>query len=144
MRKLVGIALLLLFPAFASAETSGSYFAVIVSDAEASSEWYQSTLGLAETSRLEDEGRYKIINLHGPGLFVELLQLESATARPEGRIQGPFKVGMLVADLDAYLDSLPDGMPKPDVIRDERNKLLLIQLRDPDNFIVQIMQLLTE
>jgi hypothetical protein len=30
------------------------------------------------------------------------------------------------------------------VIVDERNGVLLIQLRDPDNYIVQIMQLIAE
>jgi hypothetical protein len=31
-------------------------------------------------------------------------------------------------------------MERPEIINDDRNRLLLIQLRDPDNHVVQIMQ----
>jgi catechol 2,3-dioxygenase-like lactoylglutathione lyase family enzyme len=138
------LVLSLLYPVVANAEVGGSYFAVIVDDAEASSTWYRSILGLDEASRLTEEGRYDIINLRGPGIFVELLQLDAAAERPEGYIEGPFKVGLLVSDLAAFLEKLPDGMEHPAVIDDERNGVLLVQLRDPDNYIVQIMQLITE
>lgn len=122
----------------------GSYYAVIVTDIETASAWYENTLGLEETSRLADEGRYVIVNLGRPGLAVELLQLEAADTRPEGYVTGPFKIGMLVADLDALMASLPAGTEPPRVIEDEKNGLLLVQIRDPDGNIVQVMQRLDE
>lgn len=123
---------------------NGSYYALVVADIDAASAWYGETLGLEETSRLADEGRYAIVNLGRPGLAVELLQLAAASARPEGYLTGPFKIGMLVADLDAFLATLPADIETPRVIEDEENGLLLVQLRDPDGNIVQIMQRLAE
>ncbi|MDX1556011.1 MAG: VOC family protein, partial [Xanthomonadales bacterium] len=99
-----------------------------------------STLGLEEVSRLTDEnGRYDIINLSRDGLFVELVQLRDAQARPEGRLEGPFKVGFLVADLDAFLAALPADRERPEVVEDQRNGLKMVQLRDPDGTVVQVM-----
>ena len=144
--------LFVLIIAFASASVvaedttavTGSYFAVIVSDVETASTWYQETLGLEEKTRFTEEGRYDVINLAGSQLFVELLELAAAEERPEHRVEGPFKVGMLVRDIDVFIASLPDSIEPPEIIADERNNLLLIQLRDPDNYIVQVMQLLEE
>ena len=81
------------------------------------------------------------MNLSGEGVFVELLQLQGAAARPEGSVNGPFKMGILVTDLDGFVNTLPIDSGRPEVIRDERNGLGLIQLRDPDGNIVQIMAL---
>jgi catechol 2,3-dioxygenase-like lactoylglutathione lyase family enzyme len=143
--KLKHLAILtVLFPLVATAEIGGSYFAVSVDNATASSTWYQSVLGLEEVSRTTEEGRYDVVNLSAPGIFVELLQLDAAAARPEGYIEGPFKVGMLVSDIGAFLNTLPAGVERPELIHDERNALLMIQLRDPDNYIVQVMQLIVE
>lgn len=123
------------------ADLEGSYFAVIVSDIEASQQWYESTLGLKPTSTLSEDGRYIIVNLQKPGLFVELLELQSAHERPEHRFEGAFKVGILVSDLEKFVASLPDSVTKPEVINDQTNKLRLVQLRDPDGNIVQVMEL---
>lgn len=133
-----------LMPVLAAAEVSGSYFAVIVSDVSVSSAWYRSVLGLEEVSRSTEEGHYDVINLAGPGIFVELLQLNAAGPRPEGYTEGPFKVGMLVTDIGAFLNTLPVDAERPALIHDEQNGLLLVQLRDPDNYIVQVMQLIAE
>lgn len=89
MKLKLAAALLVLAPVLAFAEVSGSYFAVIVKDVEASSAWYQSVLGLQAKARRTEEGRYDIVNLGGPNLFVELLQLDAAAARPGGYIEGP-------------------------------------------------------
>lgn len=123
-----------------SGNVKGAYFAVIVSDIEISSRWYQSVLGLDVQTHMQEEGSYDIVNLTGPGIAVELLKLEAAVRRPEGFIEGPFKVGVLVADLGGFVSALPDNMERPEIINDDRNRLLLIQLRDPDNHVVQIMQ----
>lgn len=137
-RAFIFICLILSTQAYA--QVAGSYFAVIVSDMNASAAWYSEVFGLKEQSRLQQEGRFDIVNLAGEGIAVELLDLESATSRPEGYITGPFKVGLLVADLEEFVRGLPDGIERPEIVDDERNSLRMIQLRDPDNNIVQVMQ----
>ena len=122
------------------AKIQGSYFAIIVSDVEASENWYETVLGLQELSRSNERGRYKITNLSGPGIFVELLQLDAASARPGGQIEGPFKVGMLVDDLTSFAASLPAVAGDPKIVYDNENDVLVLQLRDPDNNTVQVMQ----
>ncbi len=125
-------------------DVNGSYFALIVSDVDGSSGWYKAVLGLEHVSRSTEAGRYDIINLIGPNIFVELLQLPHAGARPGGQTQGPFKVGMLVEDIERFAAKLPAAVSPANIIFDEVNNLLVLQLRDPDNNTVQVMQLLEE
>ncbi len=126
------------------AGTEGSYFSVIVSDIEKSAAWYRRVLGLEEKTRLDGGGQFQIVNLHGPGLFVELIATDSALDRPEGRIEGPFKVGLLVPDLDHFLTRLPESMQRPELVTDTRNALRLVQILDPDGNTVQVMQAIAE
>ena len=144
LRRLVAFtALLATWPGAAlAANVNGSYFAVIVSDVDASAAWYRSVLGLQTVSRLSKDGEYDIVNLHGPGIFVELLELPAALGRPAGDIQGPFKVGMLVDDLPAFVAGLPDSEPEPKQFQDDELGLSAIQLVDPDGNIVQVMMTL--
>lgn len=136
------VCMVLSLAAFARADTSisGSYFAVIVRDVDVSTGWYRSVLGLEPGTRLTEPGRYDIVNLQGPGLHVELLELADAASRPAGFVHGPFKVGMLVDDLEGFVDGLPASLPRPQIIEDAQNGLALIQLRDPDGNVVQVMQ----
>lgn len=122
------------------ATIEGSFFAVIVSDVEASRNWYQTVLGLEQVSRATERDRYDIINMSGPGLFVELLELGAAAERPGGQIEGPFKVGMLVDDLTAFAAGLPAAESEANIVYDQRNEVLILQLKDPDNNTVQVMQ----
>ena len=142
------IIFVLIFPiAICSAEETeiqGSYFALIVSDVDGSSSWYQAVLGLQETSRSTEKGRHDIVNLVGPGILVELMQLEHASERPGGQIQGPFKVGMLVEDIEQFAATLPAAVSPANIIFDRGNNLLVLQLRDPDNNTVQVVQMLEE
>lgn len=145
------VALLVCLPTMAIAQDEettatiqGSYFAVIVSDVEAARNWYQTVLGLTESSRTAERGRYDIINMVGPGLFVELLSLDAAVSRPGGQIEGPFKVGMLVDDLTAFAAGLPAAASPAEIVYDRKNSVLVLQLRDPDNNTVQVMQKVAE
>lgn len=126
------------------ATIEGSFFAMIVSDVEASRNWYQTVLGLEEVSRSTERGRYDIINMAGPGLFVELLELDAAAERPGGQIEGPFKVGMLVDDLTAFAAGLPATTAEANIIYDQKNSVVLLQLKDLDNNTVQVMQKVEE
>lgn len=147
MKARLFLAMLILLPFTANAEEAaadasiqGSYFAIIVSDIEASLSWYQTVLGLEMVSRATDKDRYDIANLAGPGIFVELLKLDAAAERPGGQIEGPFKVGMLVDDLTAFAAGLPVVASSAEIVYDKRNSVLILQLKDPDNYTVQVMQ----
>jgi len=149
MKRLVSAALLAAALTFSDAPGAeppftGSYFAVIVEDIDAATRWYEQHLGVTERTRLTEPGRYEIVNLARPGLFVELLALADATAPPDGRVRGPFKLGALVTDLDALVAALPDGTEVPRIVDDANNGLRLVQLRDPDGNVVQLMQLRDE
>ncbi len=144
MRQLFAVIVSLscfLAPPQSAAEAEGSYFAIVVTDIDASLAWYESVLGLEVSARVAESGRYEIVNLQGAGLFVELIKLEAAADRPDNVISGPFKVGLLVSDLDEFMARLPDSIAEPEVISDTRNDLLLIQLRDPDNNTIQVVEL---
>jgi catechol 2,3-dioxygenase-like lactoylglutathione lyase family enzyme len=143
-RSLAVMGLLILFAGTAVyAEPEGSFFAVIVSDIDKSVKWYESTFGLSPGERLSESGRYEIVNLRKPGLYVELLQLTAAAERPE-YVKGLFKVGILTSDLTDFVALLPESIPKPEILTDTTNGLLLMQLRDPDGNIIQIMELLMD
>jgi hypothetical protein len=133
--------LLLLAGTAAYAETEGSFIAVIVNDIDESAQWYESTFELVPGERISESGRYEIVNLWKPGLFVELLQLTAADERPD-YVKGLFKAGILTSDLEEFAALLPESVPKPQILSDTTNGLLLMQLRDPDGNIIQIMELL--
>jgi len=142
LRSLIATLTLLAWASYGDDAVIGSYYAVVVRDIEVATAWYESTLGLRVISRLNEAGRYDIVNLQGPGVFVELLELADAQPRPEGLIHGPFKVGMLVDDLDRYIGRLPATMPRPEVVEDAANGLMLFQLHDPDGNVLQVMQVI--
>ena len=144
MRHFLVILVAILATTSVNAAIEGSYFAVIVNDLDTSQEWYETVLGLSPESTLSEDDRYKIVNLKGRGLFVELLELATAQDRPEGLVRGPFKVGMLVRNLEEFIAGLPESVAEPDVISDPTNGLVLIQIRDPDGNIVQVMRLIDE
>ena len=137
---LATLAGILMIVSAGATDVTGSYFAIIVNDIDASESWYRETLALEPGKRLAEAGRYEIVNLQSAGLFVELLALPAAADRPAGFMKGAFKVGMLVDDLESFVAGLPDAAGRPEVIEDADNGLLLIQLRDPDGNIVQVMQ----
>jgi len=128
----------------AGPEPAGAFFAIICRDVETSVDWYRSTLQLEPVNRMTEAGEYDIVILQKPGLMLELMQLQAAAARPEGYLHGPFKVGFFVDDLDKFVDSLPPSIPEPEVIADTEHHLELLQLRDPDDNIVQIMEIVED
>jgi catechol 2,3-dioxygenase-like lactoylglutathione lyase family enzyme len=88
--------------------TSGAFFAVSVSDIEASSRWYAEKLGLRVVMHLPRENGASVTVLEGGGLTVELVQLDKAS--PAGRsselVHGIFKSGVVVHDFEQVLSQL--------------------------------------
>ena len=147
MRRTTLTLAVLLFPFFcmpSAAELQGSYFAVIVEDMETSLRWYTNVFDVRQSEPVGDGERFQIVNLTKPGLFIEILEVKAAQQRPDGMLTGPFKAGILVKNLNDFVGRLPEGIPRPEVLSDERNNLLLIQLKDPDGNVVQVMEILGE
>ena len=51
---------------------------------------------------------------------------------------------MLVEDMERFAATLPAAVSPPNIVFDRENNLLVLQLRDPDNNTVQVMQVLDE
>jgi catechol 2,3-dioxygenase-like lactoylglutathione lyase family enzyme len=89
--------------------STGAFFALSVSDIQASGLWYSEKLGLTVTMRPPREGPGEVMVLEGGGLIVELIQHDESMALTKlappvddaVKIHGFFKAGVLVADIDA-------------------------------------------
>ena len=114
------------------------YFAVWVEDVDRSVQWYRDVFGLeAIGGSSADDGVWRIENLRGDDLFVEIVRDDNAEAVEFARGFG--KVGFFVPDLDVVADRVEEATGKrPRVLGFERFGLRLLQLRDPDGNIVQV------
>lgn len=114
------------------------YFAVLVSDVEASALWYKATFGLEELDDTEaEDGAWRIVNLRNERLLVEIIH--DKRARDCGRSLGFFKVGFGVPDVDVVAERAErHGGERPRVLEFARYGIRLLQLRDPDGNIIQL------
>ncbi len=85
----------------------GACFAIITQHAEESSAWYEETFGLGRRSEVSQLARFRIVELVGDGLSVELIELDAVAPRPGCRITGPFKPGFRVEDIRSFTAGLP-------------------------------------
>lgn len=121
------------------AEVRGpQYFAVRVADVDKSTDWYCTTFGLEKLDDTEaDDGSWRIVNLHGKGLSVELIR--DARAQRVDRAQGFFKVGFQVADVGTVADRVERATKKrPRIVDDTRHGIHILQLKDPDGNTIQL------
>jgi len=83
----------------------GAFFAMNVTDLEASANWYSAKLGLAVTMRVPRGDRPAVAVLEGGGLIVELVEQGggSGSAPPT---KGLFKAGVIVDDFDEVMKLL--------------------------------------
>lgn len=85
----------------------GAFFALNVTDLEASVNWYAAKLGLAVTMRAAKGDAPAVAVLEGGGLIVELVeQVGGARSGPSGSSPGHFKAGVIVGDLDDVMKLL--------------------------------------
>ena len=92
----------------------GAFFALSVADLDASTRWYEETLGLRVVARFPPRQGSAVTVLEGGGLTVELLQLDAAAPRVDASASqrgaqfthGIFKVGFFVDDFDATIARL--------------------------------------
>ena len=118
-------------------------------DLDASVEWYTRTLGLTAT-RLPPHGISRAAILRGGGLLVELVQhgesfpLESRLPGLQGRylVQGIFKVGVFVDDLDATVKRLEarGARWKGRLYTDETTAVRSILMLDNEDNVIQLFE----
>ena len=140
------------FPQGISENRIRPYFsAIVVKNAETSSTWYQSLLGLERINVNENLQRgSKIIVLSSEDLLLEIIEVKAQVKRedvllgkPENTlIQGFTKIGFKVSDMDAYIQKLIElkvnffGDVYTDPVSGKRS--LLIQ--DPDTNLIQLFE----
>lgn len=113
------------------------YFAVGVEEMERSVAWYKTVFGLKQLNDMKDpKGVWRIVNLASDSLFVELIWDSRRNGEPGGR--GFFKVGFSVPDVVEIAErAVAASGEKLKIIDDERHKIRIVQLRDPDGNILQ-------
>ena len=136
-------------PEPALAAESPTFVALSVRDLDASVEWYTRTLGLTAT-RLPPHGISRAAILRGGGLLVELVQhgesfpLESRLPGLQGRylVQGIFKVGVFVDDLDATVKRLEarGARWKGRLYTDETTAVRSILMLDNEDNVIQLFE----
>jgi len=97
-------------PAIESLPTAlGAFFALVVSDIDASEQWYREKLGLKTVLPVTRQGRFAFTTLEGHNLIVELMQDAQAVAKKEASpVYGMSKAGVIIEDFDktvAFLKS---------------------------------------
>jgi extradiol dioxygenase family protein len=92
-------------PPFASVK--GAFFALSVSDIDASAKWYAEKLGLSVEMQTNCD-KTSVIVLSGHGLTVELIRRADATNLGKDALlnHGLFKAGLVVENLDKTLAEL--------------------------------------
>ncbi len=128
-----------------------SFAAVIVSDFDASLEWYQQVLGFEVVNRraLPERGIFQA-NLQREGADLEILALASAVdpstlseeVDEKTRFQGLFKIGFTVTDFSEWLEWFEAKAVEfhGDVVADPQSGKRMVILRDPDGNRVQIFE----
>ncbi len=128
-----------------------SFAAVIVSDFDASLEWYQQVLGFEVVNRRElpERGIFQA-NLKREGADLEILALAmavdplalSAEVDEKTRFQGLFKIGFSVADFSEWLEWFEARAVEyhGDVVADPDTGKRMVILKDPDGNRVQIFE----
>lgn len=141
--------------AFAQATTPPSLrlyaVAVVVSDAEVSSSWYQSIFGLELRNRNDSPERgSKIAVLTANNFLVELIEKKTSMTQKnillgkpsQTLIQGFSKIGFYVTDLDACIQRLQELRVKffGDIYTDAVSKKRSFIILDPDDNMIQIFE----
>ena len=92
----------------------GGFFAVSVADLEASTSWYEQTLGLEVVLQPPAANGVAVVVLGGDGLRVELIHHDNGVSLEDvspslddrGLLHGIVKAGVIVDDLDAWVAQL--------------------------------------
>jgi len=124
------------------------YFsAVIVRNIDTSARWYKSVFSLKIKNEINDAANgFKVTILESPAFLLELLELKGVLVRKEildnlqgnKQIQGHFKIGFKLADMDAFLKHLAFlKINVPQVWTDSTTKKRNFLINDPDGNLIQ-------
>jgi catechol 2,3-dioxygenase-like lactoylglutathione lyase family enzyme len=126
------------------------YFtAVIVKNVDSSAEWYQSVFQLKLNKKIEDpQNGFRVRILESPHFVVELIENKSwldpdkiLKNQPEGtQIEGFFKIGFKVSDLDACIAHLKNLKISVDRIYTDPDKKRNFIINDPDGNLIQFFE----
>lgn len=157
MRNKIDLSLLLLLNAFIiRAQTAGGFkyephfSAVIVNNVDSSTKWYQSIFGLKIKNRIDDtQNGFRVTIMESSTYLLELIenktwpdQKKLLVGQPDGtRIQGFFKIGFKVPDMDSCLKWLSALKIIPGRIYiDSATKKRNFLINDPDGNLVQFFE----
>ena len=157
MRNKILLSLFILFSAFiAPAQTAGGskyepwFSAVIVNNVDSSTAWYQSVFDLKIKNRIDDtQNGFRVMIMESSTFLLELIenktwpdQKKLLAGKPEGtRIQGFFKMGFKVPDMDACLKRLAVMKIFPErIYTDSATKKRNFLINDPDGNLVQFFE----
>jgi methylmalonyl-CoA/ethylmalonyl-CoA epimerase len=126
-----------------------AFFAVSVSDLDASTEWYGRILGVEPVRDVVSrDGRARARILRRGNLVVEVIAYEGSAPRGSFlgpgthalQMQGLFKTGLFVADAEAFHAQLQDRGVDVDrvVMLDEALQWQTFVFRDPDGNRIQV------
>lgn len=126
------------------------FSAVIVKNVDSSTAWYQSVFDLKIKSRIDDtQNGFRVMIMESSTFLLELIENEKwpdqkklLVGQPEGtRIQGFFKIGFKVTDLDACLKRLAALEIIPErIYADPETKKRNFLINDPDGNLVQFFE----
>jgi catechol 2,3-dioxygenase-like lactoylglutathione lyase family enzyme len=157
MRNKILLSLLIVVCAFAAPAQSLSSFkyqqyfsAVIVSNVDSSTAWYQSVFDLKIKNRINDtQNGFRVMIMESSTFLLELIENKTwpdqkkllADKPPGTRIQGFFKIGLKVPDMDACLKRLADlGIIPERIYTDSETKRRNFLINDPDGNLVQFFE----
>ncbi len=157
MRNKTLLSLLLLLSAFIAPAQTGAGFkyepwfsALIVNNVDSSTAWYQSVFDMKIKNRIDDtQNGFRVMILESSAFLLELIenktwpdQKKLLEGKPEGtRIQGFFKIGFKVTDMDACLKMLTALKMIPErIYTDSATKKRNFLINDPDGNLVQFFE----
>lgn len=127
------------------------YFnAILVEDIIVSQHWYQEVLGYEVVSESKINEGFSVVNLKKGSAALELIQLSTALSISEAipgyvaktRINGFFKMGFLVVDLDQWVTFLQEKQVQfnGNVVQDPVTGKRMVIILDPDGNRVQLFE----
>lgn len=124
--------------------------AILVEDIEVSQYWYQEVLGYEMVSESKINEGFSVVNLKKGSAALELIQLPTALSPAEAipgfdaktRINGFFKMGFLVVDLDQWMTFLQEKQVQlsGNVVQDPVTEKRMVIILDPDGNRVQLFE----
>ena len=157
MKKIL-LAILLLWTSlfsYSQDDTSLSleaYFtAIIVTDIDASIDWYSNILGFTVLNKVESEARgFKQSNLERGNILLELIELDAALDAKDvvpdynskTRLIGFFKSGFIVVDFDKWIVHITRHQVTVHgtVVTDPNSGKRMVIIKDPDGNRIQLFE----